>query len=273
MTAETNQITEALQHLEMLRETMEDNEWKSFRPAFTKAAFSLIRNPNTEQSTLRRVDRVLRLIENPELEDEIEKILKRTFSGIDLTSLKVFKDWFKYADDLLHSDHSEEWKAAKQAVDSEHPEVYGVKFTEPEPELASSSSTQSSSHFRGSTSSASSSSSSSSSTVSSSPYSYNYDSASHNNTPNSIISILTTVETRTLPDGGLETKTVLKKRFADGREENSESLETQKARMDCSGAEESESGARKGEVAEMSEPAQASEPIGKEKKKGGWFWA
>jgi hypothetical protein len=261
MTAEANQTAEAQQHLRMLSETMEDNEWRSFRPAFTKAAFSLIRNPDTEQSTLRTVDRVLRLIENPELEDEVEKILSRTFSGIDPTSLRLFKDWFKGADDVLHRDHSEEWKAAKQAVDAEHPEVYGVKFTEPETELAST------------PSSSSSSASASASSVSSSSYSYIYDSASHTQPPTSIISMLTTVETRTLPDGRLETKTVLKKRFADGREENTESLETQMARMDCSGAEEAEVGARKGGAVEVSAPAQVLEAVGKEKKKGGWFWA
>jgi hypothetical protein len=265
-TGEANQTAEAQQHLKMLQETMEDNEWKSFRPAFTKAAFSLIRNPNTEQSTIRAVDRVLRLIENPELEDDVENILQRTFQGIDFLSTRVFKDWFKYADDLLHIEHSEEWKAAKQAVDSEHPEVYGVRFTEPEHEIASSSAAQSSSHFRASTDSTSSS--------SSSTYSHNYDSASHNKSPTSIISMLTTVESRTLPDGSVETKTVLKKRFADGREENTESHETQFARTDCFSAEESESGDRKGEMADVSEPTKVSAQIGREKKKkGGWFWA
>jgi hypothetical protein len=43
----------------------------------------------------------------------------------------------------------------------------------------------------------------------------------------SIVSTMTTTERRTLPDGTIETKRVLKKRFADGREESNESVERQ----------------------------------------------
>jgi hypothetical protein len=43
----------------------------------------------------------------------------------------------------------------------------------------------------------------------------------------SIVSTMTTTERRTLPDGTVETKRVLKKRFADGREESNESVERQ----------------------------------------------
>jgi hypothetical protein len=43
----------------------------------------------------------------------------------------------------------------------------------------------------------------------------------------SVVSTMTTIERRTLPDGTMETKRVLKKRFADGREESNECVERQ----------------------------------------------
>lgn len=45
----------------------------------------------------------------------------------------------------------------------------------------------------------------------------------------SIVSSMTRTETRTLPDGAVETKRVLKRRFADGNEEHEESIETRPA--------------------------------------------
>jgi hypothetical protein len=65
-------------------------------------------------------------------------------------------------------------------------------------------------------------SSSSTSSTSSPSYSYNSSDAAPSS---SIISTLTTTTTRTLPDGSIETKRVLKRRFADGSEENDESIE------------------------------------------------
>ncbi|KAG9773092.1 hypothetical protein KCU88_g5940, partial [Aureobasidium melanogenum] len=46
-----------------------------------------------------------------------------------------------------------------------------------------------------------------------------------NSSTPSVVSTLTTTVTRTLPDGSIETKRVLKKRFADGTEESNESVE------------------------------------------------
>ncbi|KIW68529.1 hypothetical protein PV04_04468 [Phialophora macrospora] len=63
-----------------------------------------------------------------------------------------------------------------------------------------------------------------SSTHSASTTSYVYNSSAPS-PANSIISTLTTTTTRTLPDGSVETKRVLKRRFADGSEEKDESVE------------------------------------------------
>lgn len=65
---------------------------------------------------------------------------------------------------------------------------------------------------------------------SSSSYSYSSNSSSSyssssDQAPSDIISTLTKTVTRTLPDGSVETKRVFKKRFADGTEENDESVE------------------------------------------------
>lgn len=96
--------------------------------------------------------------------------------------------------------------------------------------------------------------------------------------PGSIVSTLTTTEIRTLPDGSVETRRVLKKRFADGREESNETVETKKA------------------LASPTKPKQLPEPFQNDSKiltqvaearadkqtqtatpqdpprKGGWFW-
>ncbi|ETI24532.1 hypothetical protein G647_03901 [Cladophialophora carrionii CBS 160.54] len=69
---------------------------------------------------------------------------------------------------------------------------------------------------------------STSSTHSASTTSYVYDS-SVPSPANSIISTLTTTTTRTLPDGSVETKRVLKRRFADGSEECDERVEVRNA--------------------------------------------
>lgn len=67
----------------------------------------------------------------------------------------------------------------------------------------------------------------------------------------SVISTLTTMTSRTLPDGSVETKRVLKKRFADGVEESEESTE-------------------------VVHPQASTSSLGKtsadEQKKQGWFW-
>ena len=51
---------------------------------------------------------------------------------------------------------------------------------------------------------------------------------------NSVVSTLTSIVTRTLPDGSIETKRVLKRRFSDGSEESDERLEVQHASIGSS---------------------------------------
>lgn len=80
----------------------------------------------------------------------------------------------------------------------------------------------------------------------------------------SILSTLTTTERTTAPDGTVTTKVVLKKRFADGSEQSSETVHTQR-----------------GEDAHCTEsPWMATqntqtrdESVQKGAKKGGWFWS
>jgi hypothetical protein len=82
----------------------------------------------------------------------------------------------------------------------------------------------------------------------------------------SILSTLTTTERSIAPDGSVTTKVVLKKRFADGREESSETVHTQRGQdMDHLRDQWSTSSA-----AHASKPAVTDES---EKKTGGWFWS
>ena len=260
---------DAQKQMKMLGETMDDNEWRSYRPAFTKAAISLIRNPNTEQSTVRTVDRVLRMIENSELEDEVESILAKTFAGIDFRSPKIFKEWFNEADDLLRNDYFEAWKAAKESVDSEHPDVYGVKTAEPNKKTSKSTSVQSSDSSGSTVSKSLCDSKFSPSFSSSSSSSHNYETTS-NQSPTSIVSTLSTIENRTLPDGRTQIRRVLKKRFADGREESSESTQIQSGRQSCGVGRKSVPKKPEAEIIEKSEPSVV--PTLEKKGLRGWFW-
>ncbi|SMQ53650.1 unnamed protein product [Zymoseptoria tritici ST99CH_1A5] len=71
-----------------------------------------------------------------------------------------------------------------------------------------------------------------------------------------VLSILSTTQTTRLPDGTVTTKVVLKKRFADGREESTESTHT------------------RNEFAEENAKQQAQLVEDKEEKKSaGWFWS
>jgi hypothetical protein len=82
----------------------------------------------------------------------------------------------------------------------------------------------------------------------------------------SVLSMLTTTERTILPDGTVQTKTVLRKRFSDGREERSESFHTQNR-------DGSETTAPQYDW--PSDPAQ-QEPTnakGARNKKSGWFWS
>lgn len=226
-----------------------DDDWLSYRPAFTEAAISLIRNPDTEQSTLRAVDRVLRVIENPDLEDEVEGILEKAFGDMDPEAPKISKRLFRDLDQLLHSNYLDEWKTAKDAVDSEHPAVYGVTLDEPEhddspsgPRFLPFSSSSSSSHRQ----------------------------HSSDESRGSILSTLTTVESRTLPDGRTQTRRILKKRFANGTEENSESVETESGRNDHRVFERFVM--EKVEEKAPENPQPAAIPTEGKRKIGGWFW-
>lgn len=68
----------------------------------------------------------------------------------------------------------------------------------------------------------------------------------------SVISTLTTMTSRTLPDGSVETKRILKKRFADGNEESEESTEVVYPKLP-----------------ELTSTTEASK---EQQKKQGWFW-
>ncbi|KAF2816626.1 uncharacterized protein BDZ99DRAFT_515206 [Mytilinidion resinicola] len=85
----------------------------------------------------------------------------------------------------------------------------------------------------------------------------------------SVLSTLTTTERTTQPDGTVTTKMVLKKRFADGREETSETVHTTQGHNNHAGFEvPSESGAQPKVKQQETPPKQAAE-----KKTRGWFWS
>ena len=80
-----------------------------------------------------------------------------------------------------------------------------------------------------------------------------------------IMSTLTTTETVSLPDGRVTTKTVLRKRFADGREESKETVHTTQSEQEQKGFNE-----RNGEVTLSDVDGTRRKDEGK---KGGWFWS
>jgi hypothetical protein len=88
----------------------------------------------------------------------------------------------------------------------------------------------------------------------------------------SILSTLTTTERTVSPDGTTTTKVVLKKRFADGREESSETVHTQRGQ---------EAGSRQDPWKSMQDarfvnpPKQftSSQELAKDTEKKGWFWS
>lgn len=81
----------------------------------------------------------------------------------------------------------------------------------------------------------------------------------------SILSTLTTTEQRTLPDGTVTTKVVLKKRFSDGAEEVTERVHTQNAPSPSpSSSVESQGNLASGKV---------KDGMTKQKKDAGWFWS
>lgn len=89
----------------------------------------------------------------------------------------------------------------------------------------------------------------------------------------SIVSTMTTTERRTLPDGTVETKRVLKKRFADGREESNESVERQM--LSSSNSRSAEPKPLEMEVsstARQDKQTQTNEKEDPQPKRSGWFW-
>lgn len=85
--------------------------------------------------------------------------------------------------------------------------------------------------------------------------------ASNGQTP-SVLSTLTTTEQRTLPDGTMTTKIVLKKRFADGGEESTERIYTENAR-----------GNNMGGLAKSDMQRNFTEKKETDSPKKGWFWS
>ena len=87
-----------------------------------------------------------------------------------------------------------------------------------------------------------------------------HDSAGDASSGTSLLSTMTTTEKTTLSDGTVHTKMVLKKRFADGREESTETMHTQNALPQNKATQTKVSNSTKGQV-----------EGGKEGK--GWFWS
>ena len=89
----------------------------------------------------------------------------------------------------------------------------------------------------------------------------------------SIVSTMTTTERRTLPDGTVETKRVLKKRFADGREESNESVERQMSSSSNSRSAVSKPLEREvASTARQDKQTQTNEKEDPRPKRSGWFW-
>ena len=85
-----------------------------------------------------------------------------------------------------------------------------------------------------------------------------------------VTSTLTTTERNTFPDGSVHTKVVLKKRFADGREESTETEHTS-----YSSQTEAQGPAKPFVVGEAKDASrkEASEGIAEQARKKGWFWS
>lgn len=78
----------------------------------------------------------------------------------------------------------------------------------------------------------------------------------------SILSTLTTTEKRTLPDGSVTTKVVLKKRFSDGAQEVTENFHTQNAPLP-----------QKPTNAGSTKKEESASQGSKGEKRSGWFWS
>lgn len=84
----------------------------------------------------------------------------------------------------------------------------------------------------------------------------------------SILATLTTTERTVAPDGTVTTKVVLKKRFADGREESSETVHTQR------GGQDTDYQDPRTAMQEAAKNARAQQGENKDSKRNnGWFWS
>ncbi|KAI9847963.1 MAG: hypothetical protein M1837_001480 [Sclerophora amabilis] len=90
---------------------------------------------------------------------------------------------------------------------------------------------------------------------------------------NSIISTLTTTERTTAPDGSVQTKMVLKKRFADGRQECSETLHTSAAPASASAGKDAVPTIDEKRDASVVDAQQKKQERKQQQKKNGWFWS
>ena len=100
-------------------------------------------------------------------------------------------------------------------------------------------------------------------------------SAGAESSPSSIISTLTTTERSALPDGSVVTKVVLKKRFADGKEEYKE---TEHTNYNTSPIEHITRRPQQESDASLNvQDGSTKHPVGKEvqekQRRGGWFWS
>ena len=84
----------------------------------------------------------------------------------------------------------------------------------------------------------------------------------------SILSTLTTTERTVGPDGSVTTKVMLKKRFADGREESSETVHTQRGQEDSPRPQDPWQSLRN-----VQPPEHQKEIKTLAEKKSGWFWS
>ena len=103
---------------------------------------------------------------------------------------------------------------------------------------------------------------------------HRFDHTDNNQGKPSIISTLTTTEKRTLPDGTVHTKVVLKKRFADGNEESSETVHTTRGSEVQSQAQTTQAGGVKDELVKKNATGTKEEKskAKEEKSQIGWFW-
>lgn len=87
-----------------------------------------------------------------------------------------------------------------------------------------------------------------------------------------IISTLTSTERVTLPDGTVQTKVMLKKRFADGREESSETVHTTQGNTHLHGSNSENPDKATKPVEPATTPSDSKEGNPKSERRG-WFWS